>query len=315
VLVLGATGFVGRHLCAALHAAGADVVAGSRDPARAAQGGAPWRWVGLDVERPETIAPALRGVAAAVYLVHGMGGGPDYDRREAASAIAFREAARAAGVGRIVYLGGVAPAGEPSRHLRSRILTGALLREGAVPAVELRAGMVVGQGSLSWRIVRDLAARLPVMVLPRWLRSRSQPIAIDDVVLALRAALGLPLDGPLCLDIPGPETLSGEEILTRIARLLGIRPVMVRVPFITPRLSSWWLKLVTSADFHVAQELVEGLRSDLVARGPTLWELVPGHALVPFDEAARRALEAERETLPLGAGLYEALVQRVARRG
>lgn len=315
ILVAGATGFVGRHLCRALHEASEVVVAASRDPVGAARDGSPWRWVALDVDRPETMRPALEGIHAAVYLVHGMAAGGDYDVREARSAIAFRDAASAAGVRRIVYLGGVAPVGTPSKHLASRLRTGELLRAGAVPAIELRAGMVIGFGSLSWRIVRDLAARLPVMILPRWLRSRSQPIAVEDVVFALRSALAIPAERSTCLEIPGPETLSGEEILTRIASLLGTKPIMVRVPVITPRLSSYWLRLVTGADFHVAQELVEGLKTDLIATGPRLWNLVGDHAFAPFDVAARRALDDERSTLPVGVGIYESLVRRFSRRG
>ena len=127
---------------------------------------------------------------------------------------------------------------------------GEILRAGAVPTVELRAGMVIGHGSLSWRIVRDLAARLPAMVVPLWLRSQSQPIALEDALFALESALFMPIDGSCCYDIPGPETLTGEQILTRIAALMGMRPLMIRFPALTPRLSSYWLRLVTGAEFQ-----------------------------------------------------------------
>ncbi|MHC4392164.1 MAG: NAD(P)H-binding protein [Planctomycetota bacterium] len=315
VLVAGATGFIGRHLCPSLKAAGFDVVGASRDPQRAASRNPDLRWVELDVDRPATMASALEGMASAVYLIHGMQAGGDYDVREAEAAIAFREAAATAGLRRIIYLGGVAPEGVPSKHLWSRLRTGELLREGPVPTIELRAGMVVGFGSLSWQIVRDLAARLPVMILPRWLKSRSQPIAVEDVIFAIRTALELEVDASACFDIPGPETLSGEDILKRIASLLGIRPLTIRVPVITPKLSSYWLRFVTRADFHVAQELVEGLKTDLLATGPGLWAKVPEHQLVPFDQAARRALEAEAAKVSMGARMYESLVKRVAPRG
>ena len=152
-----------------------------------------------------TIGPALSGVEAAVYLIHGMQAGADYDVREAEAAKAFREAAAEAGLRRIVYLGGVAPEGVPSKHLWSRIRTGEILREGPVSAIELRAGMVIGHGSLSWQIVRDLAARLPVMILPRWLRSRSQPIAIDDVVFAIRTGLRYPPRNRFASTSPAPR--------------------------------------------------------------------------------------------------------------
>jgi uncharacterized protein YbjT (DUF2867 family) len=302
VLLTGATGFVGSRVLPRLVAAGFHVRCASRHPERAS-GSAPnnalrdprrgTSWIRLDVSKPETVRAALDGVRAAIYLVHGMAEGAGYEERERAAAVSFRDEARARGVERIVYLGGVAPRGPASHHLESRLRTGALLREGAVPVFELRAGMIVGHGSTSFRIVRDLAFRLPVMVLPRWLASESEPIAIDDVAFAIERALALPLEHAGIYDLPGPERLSAKRILVRVAALRGSHPLMVSVPFLTPRLSSYWLKLVSGADFRVARELVAGLESDLVATGRSFWELVPEHRLMSFDTAARRAVEEE----------------------
>jgi uncharacterized protein YbjT (DUF2867 family) len=267
----------------------------------------------MDVSRPETIAPALEGCSAALYLVHEMSDDPGYATRERAHAQAFAEAARDVGVRRIVYLGGMKPVGRASAHLRSRLEVGHALRGSDVSTVELRASMIIGVGSQSWQIVRDLARRLPAMVLPRWLESRTQPIWIEDVAFALVHALGLPdeLDG--VWDIPGPETLSGREILVRVARACGTTPVIVRVPFVTPRLSSYWVRLVTSADIHIARELVEGLRTDITSSERSFWSVVPGHHLVPFDEAVRAALAAE-QALPPRVRAVERLAHGLSRK-
>ncbi len=293
VLLTGATGFVGSHLQAPLRSAGFAVRSATRDPERARRP----EWVHLDVNSAETMVPAMRGARAAIYLVHGMSGGQGYEERETAAARAFAAAATEAGLERIIYLGGVSPATHLSRHLRSRLTTGRLLREGEVPVFELRASMIVGYGSLSWQIVRDLAARLPAMVLPKWLGTRTQPIAIEDVVAAIVAALRLPVERAGVYDLPGPEILTAKEILFRIAALRGTRPIVVDVPVLSTRLSSYWLKLVTGADYRVARELVDGLSSDLLASERLFWDLVPEHRLVPFDEAARRAL-SEEEAAP-----------------
>jgi uncharacterized protein YbjT (DUF2867 family) len=252
-------------------------------------------WVQGDVGDPATCARALDGCQAAIYLVHGIGEGEDYHRHEVTAAETFAKAAAAAGVERIVYLGGVAPVGTGSDHLRSRLDVGEALRAGSVKTIELRASMIVGHGSLSWLIVRDLAARLPFMVLPRWLKSRTQPVAIDDVVEALVRALELPLEASAWFDIPGPVTLSGKEILEETARVMGLRPPhMIAVPFLSPKLSSLWVRFVTRAQWSVAREVVVGLTEDLLARDDRFWALIGHPHRLSFAEAAERALGAER---------------------
>ncbi|HEY3352185.1 MAG TPA: NAD(P)H-binding protein [Polyangia bacterium] len=310
-LVTGATGFIGRALVPALRARGWRVVAASRRPA-AGRSAAGVEWRTCDLLRPETLDAALAGTRVAYYLVHSMGSGQTGFRAlEQRAAAAFVAAAARAGIARIVYLGGPAPRGRPSEHLASRLGVGEILRAGPVPAVELRASMVIGHGSASWQIVRDLAMRLPVMVLPAWLRSRSRPVALDDVIAALAAAAELPPAGSAWFDVPGPEVLSGRQILERIAALRGRRIWALEVPLLTPQLSALWLKLVTRADFTLARELVLGLREDLLPRDDRFWSLIGRDRLVAFDEAARRALATEPR--PRGtAGWEERLVDLTA---
>ncbi|MBI5068026.1 MAG: NAD(P)H-binding protein [Deltaproteobacteria bacterium] len=310
ILLTGATGFIGRRLHAPLASAGLGVRCLTRRPEEARRAWPDREWVGGDVGEPAGLPRALEGCSAAFYLVHGMAGArPGWADEELRWAEDFAEAAGAAGVRRVVYLGGVAPAGPPSEHLRSRLETGEALRAGPVPCLELRAGMIVGAGSASWTIVRDLAARLPAMVLPSWLAHRSEPVAVDDVVAALVAGLRLELPGSTWWDLPGPEPLSGKEILLRAAAVMGRRPLLLDIPLVTPRLSSHWIRLVTRADFGLARELVEGLKSDLVASRPGYWAAAGLPPPMALEEAARRALADEAGALTPGGRLAESLAR------
>jgi uncharacterized protein YbjT (DUF2867 family) len=292
VLVLGATGFVGSALVDALVAAGERVRAASRG--RRPRGPAGVEWVQCDVRAHDQLAPAFAGIDCVYYLVHSMGTGQRAFRDlEQRSAIAVARAAAESGVGRIVYLGGVAPAGEPSEHLRSRLDVGDILRRGEVPTLELRAAMIVGNGSVSWQIVRDLALRLPFMVLPRWLESRSCPIALEDDITALLDARTFPLHESAWFDIAGPDLLSAREMLMVVADLQHRLIPSVRVPLLTPGLSAMWLRLVSRAEYDVARELVLGLQEDLLPRDRRYSELT-GHAPSwTFRAAAERALGTE----------------------
>jgi len=271
-------------------------------------------WVAGNVDQPETLVAAMQGCRAAYYLVHGMAEGrTDFRQREVSAARNFAQAAHAAGLERIIYLGGVQPAAAPSEHLLSRLEVGQTLRQGHVPALELRASMIIGHGSLSWLIVRDLAARLPFMVLPRWMSSRTEPIGIDDVVAALMAALEVRLPQGQWYDIPGPEILSCQAILVKTAHLLGLKtPVMVKVPVLSPWLSSHWVRFVTRAEWSVAREVVVGLAHDLLARDHAYWALIGQADRLSFDEAARRALAAERQAAPV-TGPWRAVEASVRR--
>jgi uncharacterized protein YbjT (DUF2867 family) len=270
-------------------------------------------WITADVHAKDDLTRAFTDVDAAFFLVHAMGAGQrDFAAEERRYAEQFRDAAAAAGVKRIVYLGGVAPAGTPSEHLKSRLDVGAILRGGDVPALELRASMIVGNGSASWQIVRDLAMRLPAMLLPAWTASRTCPVALEDALVALLHGLEIPLPASAAYDIPGPDTLSGREILLAIAALRGRHVPSIRVPFLGVSLSSWWLKLVTRADFALARELVLGFTDDLLPQDDRYWKEIGYTPKWSFEAAARRALSEETsQSSALGrAGeLEEAMVQ------
>ena len=307
ILLTGATGFVGRAVTPALKAAGWHVRCMTRNVEAARRRDPDADWVHGDVSDEKSCTSAVQGCAAALYLVHGIGEGDDYHAREVEAARVFASVAGAAGMERIVYLGGVAPNGRGSNHLRSRIDVGETLRSGPVRTIELRASMIVGHGSLSWLIVRDLTARLPVMVLPRWLKSRTEPVAIDDVVAALVGAVEMEAVVSNWFDIPGPQALSGKEILEQTARVMQLRqPRMISVPLLTPRLSSLWLRLMTRAQWSIAREVVVGLAEDLLARNGEFWDLINHPQRLSFTEAARRALETERSTDPV-KGIWGAI--------
>ena len=302
--VLGATGFVGRALVSALSAAGEPVRAASR---RGDRGSETVEWVSCDLERAETLAPVLDGCDFVFYLVHSLGRADfrETDRRCAHNVAAV---AAAAGCQRIIYLGGVSPRGRASEHLASRLEVGEILRGGSVLAVELRASMIIGNGSASWRILRDLAARLPFMVLPRWLDSKTCPIALPDVITALLDARNVPMPESAWFDIPGPEPLSAREMLETVAALDGRRIPSIRVPLLTPALSAMWLRIVSGAEYSVARELVLGLREDLLPQR-SFWEIAPHAPRMSFRAAAASALQSEQPRSAFVRGL-----ERVVRR-
>ncbi len=314
LLLTGATGFVGRHIHGDLVAAGFEVLCATRDVEEARHKDSQRQYRALDLADAASVREALSGVQRAVYLVHSMAESAKYAAREAESARTFAAMAAEQGLERIVYLGGMRPRGKVSPHLESRLRTGEILRAGSVPCVELQATMVIGGGSESFRIVRDLSARLPFMLLPKWLESESEPVAIRDVGGAIAHALQMPLDRSAVFTLPGPERLSGRAVLLRTAQLLGNAPHVVRVPLITPRLSSYWIRLVTRAEPRVATELVEGLRSDILADGRTIWETMPDFARTSFDDAVRAALAEEEAALPDRTKVFEHALHRIAAR-
>lgn len=294
-LVFGASGYVGRHLTPQLAAAGLPVRAAARRLAPLVAEG--WRGVGLvaaDALRPETLRPALAGVDVAYYLVHSMAGGRGFAERDRRAAAAFAEAAAEAGVRRIVYLGGLAPANADTAHLASRVETGDILRRGPVPVTELRAGIIVGPGSAAFEVMRDLVAHLPAMVTPRWVRVASPPVALDDLLDDLVALPDLPGTAGAVFETGGPERLTYEQMMRRLARALGRRDLLILpVPFLTPTLSAYWLDLVTSVPAPIARALIGGLRHDLTADDRALRAVLP-RACMGFDAAVERALERER---------------------
>ena len=293
VLVTGATGYVGGRLVPRLLDAGRRVRVLVRDPLRLQ--GRDWaervEVATGDVLRPETLAPALAGAGVAYYLVHSMAKGEGFHERDLAAARAFGRAAAEAGVGRIVYLGGLGdPAADLSRHLRSRQETGAALREAGVPVTEFRAAVVVGSGSISFEMIRYLTERLPVMVCPQWVYTRVQPIAVDDLLRYLVAALDVPGSAGRVVEVGGADVLTYGEMMLGYAGARGLRRRLQPVPVLTPTLSSYWVHLVTPIPSQIARPLIEGLRNETVVRDRSAHDLFPEIHPVGYATAVRAAV-------------------------
>ena len=267
ILVAGATGYVGGRLLRALESRGELVRCLARRPdflrSRAA---ANTEIVQGDVLHPESLPAALHQVQTAYYLVHSMASGSRYADDDRRGALAFAAAARQAGVQRIVYLGGLGGGDELSPHLASRQEVGRILRDSGVATVEFRASIVIGSGSLSFEVIRALAEKLPVMVTPRWVDTLTQPIGIEDLVSYLVEALDHPTIASATYEIGGPDRVSYGDLMREYARFRGLRRVMIRVPVLTPRLSSLWLALVSPVYARVGRELIAGLRNETVVR-------------------------------------------------
>jgi len=295
IAVAGSTGYIGGLLCRRLRDEGHEVRALARHPERAEE----LREAGCEVCRadvlePESLGPALEGVEVAYYLVHSMGRGSDGDfaERDRQGAENFTAAAAAAGVKRIVYLGGL---GEGSKHLDSRHATAEILRQGEVPVTYFRAAAVLGAGSESFRTAFYLVRRLPVMITPRWVVTRTQPIAVADAVAYLAAAadLNLPVDREI--EIGGPSVTSYGGMIDEVARALGRRPpVRITVPLLTPALSSLWIGFVTPVDAGVAKPLIEGLATETIVSDPSGMEIFKGVERIPLQEALHTAVEDSR---------------------
>jgi uncharacterized protein YbjT (DUF2867 family) len=303
-LVTGATGYIGGRLVPELLAAGYRVRCLARSPGRLRDH--PWAGeaevVRGDVTDSASVAEAMRGVDVAYYLVHAIGTGGDFEETDRRAARVFGERARTAGVRRVVYLGGLTPAGVPERdlspHLRSRAEVGRILLDSGVPTTVLRAAVILGSGSASFEMLRYLTERLPVMVTPRWVRTRIQPIAVRDVLRVLVGSARMPDDVSRAFDIGGPDVLTYREMMTRYAAIAGLpRRVIVPVPVLTPRLSSLWVGLVTPVPASIARPLTESLRHEVVCREHDITRYVPDPPGRPigFDEAVRLALQRVRD--------------------
>lgn len=303
ILVTGATGYVGGRLVPLLLRQGYRVRCMARDPRKLAG-----RWdhlftaegqleiVSGDVLAPETLPAALQGVDAAYYLVHAMGDGEKgFVEREKQSAKDFARVAAEQGVRRILYLGGLGRRGEEtSAHLHSRHKTGDLLRTGPVPVTELRAALIVGSGSASFEMLRNLTEKLPIMVCPRWIETRTQPISIDDTLAYLIAALENPETAGRVLDIGGPDVMTYRSMMQAYADVQGLRRIIITVPVLTPRLSAYWVNLVTPIPASIAFPLIEGLKTETICENDEARRLMP-IALTPFREAVERAIHNTRE--------------------
>jgi uncharacterized protein YbjT (DUF2867 family) len=287
VLVTGATGFIGRRLVPELVERGAVVRAMTRRP-EAYDG--PGEAVGADVHQPETLRAALEGAEVAIYLVHSLDD-PDFERKDADAARAFGRAAAEAGVRQIVYMGGLgADDGTLSAHLRSRREVEGLLGEAGVPVTVLRAAIVVGAGGISWELTRQLVKNLPAMVVPRWVATRTQPIARDDVVRYLAGVVGREEAFGRVFESGGPDQLTYLEMLQVAAEIINGRKVpIIRVPVLTPRLSSYWLALVTDVDVTTGRNLIDSMGTEVLVTDHAIQDVVPGAPLT-YAAAVRRAV-------------------------
>jgi uncharacterized protein YbjT (DUF2867 family) len=294
-LVTGATGFVGGRLASALLRAGWEVRGMVRDPAGSRARQLERTGVALhegDVLRPESLRGAGEGVSVAYYLIHSMGrgGGRDFVANERSAAASFAQMARAEGIERVVYLGGLGDRSQ-SKHLRSRHETALALAEHGPPLTYFRAGMVVGAQSESYRTLRYLVQRLPAMIAPAWLKNETQPIAIDDALGYLAQAPSVASSSGREIQIGGPDVLSYGAMLDRMAAVLGLRRrPRVPVPLLTPWLSSLWIGLITPVDAGIARPLIEGLAAPTVVTDRSGAELFEDVQPVGFDEALRRAV-------------------------
>ncbi|MFH8769998.1 SDR family oxidoreductase [Streptomyces sp. NPDC017958] len=303
-LVTGGTGYIGGRLVPELLGAGHRVRCLARSPGKLRDH--PWAGdvevVGGDVTDADAVAEAMRGVDVAYYLVHALGTGDDFEETDRRAARVFGEQARAAGVRRIVYLGGLTPEGVPERelspHLRSRAEVGRILLDSGVPTAVLRAAVIIGSGSASFEMLRYLTERLPVMVTPSWVHTRIQPIAVRDVLRILVGSADMPADVHRAFDIGGPDVLTYREMMIRYAAVANLpRRLILSVPVLTPGLSSHWVGLVTPVPASIARPLTESLRHEVVCHEHDIEDYVPyppGHPL-PFDEAVRLALQRVRD--------------------
>ncbi len=294
ILVTGATGYVGGQLLPRLLARGHDLTCMVRDPSRAGQGLKGVAVVKGDALLPGSLPEAMRGIEVAYYLIHsmvaGQAGFEDRDRRAAQN---FATAAKQAGVKRIIYLGGLTSrTSEVSQHLKSREETGEVLREFGPPLTEFRAGIIVGNGSMSFEIIRCLTERLPVMICPRWVMTRTQPIAIDDVLDYLVAALNVPESRGEIVEIGGASIETYRSMMLTYARIRGLKRWLLRVPVLTPRLSSYWLNLVTPFPAAITRPLIEGLKTEVVCTSSWASTLFPGIIPMRYEAAVEAALSA-----------------------
>lgn len=300
VLVTGATGYIGGRLVPVLEGAGVRLRCLARSPAAlASRVSQTTEVVEGDLLDPVSLDRALAGIDVAYYLVHSMAAHGDYLEKDRVAARNFGDAARRAGIRRIVYLGGLATGDDAlSKHLKSRIETGEVLRASGVPVVEFRASVVIGSGSLSYELIRALVERLPVMICPRWVSTLAQPIGIDDVLAYLASARDLPDGESRTFEIGGADRASYGDVMREYARQRGLKRIMISVPLLTPRLSSLWLGLVTPVYARVGRELIGGLKNQSVVTDPSALSVFPIRP-IGLREAIGRAIRYEDRAFAL----------------
>lgn len=321
ILVFGASGYIGSHLVPALVAEGHTVRAVARSTdALLARGWNSVECMAADALQPDSLPAIFEEIDVAYYLVHSMAAGKAFGSLDVQAAQNFAQAAsspsasnRAASgmpLRRIIYLGGLVPPTADTEHIVSRQQTGEALREGSVPVTEIRAGIIVGPGSAAFEVMRDLVFHLPVMITPRWVQAQSPPIALENLLYYLLRLPEIPESAGEILDAAGPEVLSYAQMMHTLAEVAGIRsPRIFPVPLLTPRLSSYWLHLITTVPTPVARALIEGMRQDFVADDSRIREWIP-QPLLDFRSAVAAAFAAEREHTVLSRWTEGALACR-----
>ena len=294
ILVTGATGYIGGKLVPLLLSKEYRVRCLARNADRLQ--GRPWQnsveVVKGDVLKPETLSDVMQHVKAAYYLIHSMGSGSGFHERDLRAAENFSRAAHSAGVERIIYLGGLATdSTDLSEHLRSRLETGKSLRTAGVPVTEFRAGVIVGSGSISFEMIRYLTERVPVMICPRWVYTRTQPIGINDVMDYLVSALEVPESAGHIVEIGSSDITTYGAMMTTYAKVRGLKRRMLPVPVLTPRLSSYWVNLVTPIPANIARPLIDGLRNENIVSDPVARKFFPDIQPKSYQSAVERALK------------------------
>ena len=293
VLVTGASGFIGRLLTQALLSEELQVRCMVRKNSLLFDGSV--EVVHADLLEPATLPTAMTGVDTAFYLVHAMAGGrAGFERRDREAAGNFVRAAEKAGIRRVIYLGGLGETGDDlSEHLKSRLEVADILRAGKFATTFLRAAIIIGAGGASFEMVKALVERLPVMITPRWVTTRCQPIAVEDVISYLVGCLRDERTAGRTFDIGGPDVITYKEMMERFGRIRGRSLYILPVPVLTPRLSSYWVGFITPVPPSVSMPLIEGLRNEVVCREHSIRELIPLQ-LTSYDDAVHRSLAAEQ---------------------
>ncbi|HCK02757.1 MAG TPA: NAD(P)-dependent oxidoreductase [Serratia grimesii] len=297
ILVLGASGYIGQNLIPHLIEQGHDITAAARRIEWLQE--QHWPHVNcqyVDVYQPDTLAAALWDIDAVYYLIHGMGDGDDFIEKERQAAENLRDALRSSNVKQVIFLGALQPAGESSPHLVARKLTGEILRQSGIPITELRASIIVGPGSAAFEIMRDMVYNLPILTPPRWVRSKSSPVALENLLVYLADLLEHPAEENRIFDVAGPEYISYQTMFERFIAISGKKRWLIPIPLPTRFISVWFISMITSVPTSIASALIQGLNHDLPADGKPIQALIP-QRLQTFDQAVTATLKREEDVV------------------
>ncbi|MGO2368282.1 MAG: DUF2867 domain-containing protein [Serratia sp. (in: enterobacteria)] len=297
ILVLGASGYIGQNLIPHLIEQGHNITAAARRIEWLQEQN--WPQVNcqyVDVYQPETLAAALWDIDAVYYLIHGMGDGDDFIEKERQAAENLRDALRSSSVKQVIFLGALQPGGDSSPHLVARKLTGEILRQSGIPITELRASIIVGPGSAAFEIMRDMVYNLPILTPPRWVRSKSSPVALENLLVYLADLLEHPAEENRIFDVAGPEYISYQTLFERFITISGKKRWLIPIPLPTRFISVWFISMITSVPTSIARALIQGLNHDLPADGKPLQALIP-QTLQTFDQAVTATLKREEEVV------------------